>query len=118
MAPGKIQAIPVLDEASTTTISDVLTAASGVTVSSVSFARWGKMATLRIGCKKSSSISGQDNTIATLKDGYKTSIYVYGNPVLPTGMTTCALTASGNVQVGGTISANTNMYMGFVYILE
>ena len=56
----------------TTTVSDVLTAGSGVTISSVAYAQYGKVATVRITFTYSSNISSgniTNITLATMKSG-------------------------------------------------
>lgn len=107
---------------STSTISDVLTAASGTTINSVTFAKWGKVAMLAVNFKRTTAItsSSSTTTIATLKTGHRPAswaqiTHAYGN-------LGGAVSTDGTIQVAkcvGTtdIAANTNVTLRSMYIL-
>jgi len=82
-----------------TTVSNVITAASGITISRADYAVWGKLAQLFIQFKRSSAISVPadgnftDITVGTLVSGKRPTIY-----------TTCV--GAGSPQAWGYISSN------------
>lgn len=59
---------------SITTASTLLTAASGVTIASANFAKWGKLASLYVSCSKSSDISSTNTVLFTMKSGYRPAV--------------------------------------------
>lgn len=101
---------------STSTISDILTVGTNVTVSAAQFATFGKIAQLRIVFTRSSAVASGNTTIATLTSG-KTPVF--------NALATCHtnhdlvayVNANGNVVVNGPISANTSYTVYSTYIL-
>ena len=114
---------------STGTISDVITAASGWTISSVTANRWGKLCSLSVSAKKNAAIdypaTGDiaNQVIGTLKTGYRPSDYAPG--ICSTYPGWALLYTNGEVRwltaqprsAASTIAANTEIYLRFHYML-
>lgn len=102
----------------TTTISDTISAASGVTINDCSFAQWGKLAMLNVSCKKSTAIAANTATVMfTMVSGKRPPFECAG--VMPTGNGDCYITSDGNViiRVNSQYAANTNIYIRITYLL-
>lgn len=103
-----------------TTVANVVTAETGVTIAGVAFCCWGKMAMIDLTIKLSTAVTTTaDTKVATLKSGYKPKYYC--------SAITRTLGASysyiegengtGGVHIYGTIPANTNIHILATYIL-
>lgn len=102
----------------TTTPSDVLTPASGVTINFANYQQWGKVASMYVSCKKSSAIAGSTATaLFTMKEGRRPLFENVGN--MPAGRGDCYVNGEGIVSVrqDSQISANTNIYIRITYLL-
>lgn len=99
---------------STTTISDIATAASGCEITTAQYAYWGKVAMVRLVVKKSAAVSSGTTTLCTLASGKRPKYNAAG---------TCAwnktaqITTGGNVQVNGAISAGASLTILGTFIL-
>lgn len=101
---------------STSTVSDILTSGTGITITSAQFATFGKVAQLRIVFTRSSAVASGNTTIATLASGKR--------PVF-NALATCHtnhdlvayVNANGSVAVNGSIAANTSYTVYSTYIL-
>lgn len=100
-----------------TTISDIITAGTGITISAANFARWGKVAMLQLAFKKSTATAtGASITIGTVKNGYR-PIYAataggtrFAGWLTNAGSFTCT-------NYGANITANTTVYISTTYLL-
>ena len=106
----------------TSTVSDILTAASGATIVSADFAQWGKLAQLRVAVKYNQSIPSTDVTLATLKSGKKPAVEAAVTMLNAWSNAVCYISGGSSggaikVRTGGTISANTEMYLNAIYLL-
>lgn len=98
------------------TISDILSPFSGISVTSAQFATFGKVAQLRFVFSKSAAVTSGNTNIATLVSG-KTPVF--------NALATCHtnhdlvayVNANGNVVVNGPIAANTSYTVYSTYIL-
>ena len=93
---------------SVTTISSIITAASGFSISSATYKQWGKLAMVNIKFKKNSTAisSNTDMTLGTLVSGKRPSLYCQASQY-PNGSVSHAWITSGGVVHGyGTWAAN------------
>ena len=93
---------------SVTTISSIITAASGWSVSSATYKQWGKLAMVNITFKKNSTAisSNSDMTLGTLVSGKRPALYCQASQY-PNGSVSHAWITSGGVVHGyGTWAAN------------
>lgn len=103
--------------ASTSTISQIVTAETGFTFSSPSFLQWGKIGVFRIGITKNVSWSGAQNP-GTVVSGRRTitqcALVCYTSPYI-TGM----LDPNGTITINSatTINANVTHYFYAIYFL-
>ena len=99
-------------------VGNILSAASGVTINSASYAQWGKLAMLHVSCKKSSAIAANTVTqVFTMTSGKRPPFECAG--VMPTGNGDCFMVSDGAVAVrmNSQISANTNIHIRITYLL-
>lgn len=104
------------DVSSTSTISNILSPFSGISVTAAQFATFGKVAQLRLVFSKSSAVTSGNTNIATLATG-KTPVF--------NALATCHtnhelvayVNANGNVVVNGPITAETSYTVYSTYIL-
>ena len=101
------------------TISDIITAASGVTVSAATFRKWGKFAQLNVSWKKSSAIAADaTSSIGTVKSGYRPIAIVAGG----NANVSAHLNAAGALTVrnitGASMASNTTQDIAFVYMVS
>lgn len=103
----------------TTTISTVLTAASGVTVSEVQFCKWGKLAMVFIHLTPGTAInSGNELQVATLKSGYRPKFEAGGVMLSPIGITSWhGDNGAILIRPAVNIAATTNVWIAATYIL-
>ena len=101
-----------------TTISNIITAGTGNTITEAHYCSWGKMAMLMLGFKRSSAINaGAAITIGSVASGHR--------PVTDAGGSSNTLNAwlstGGNLTArnitGSQIAANTAIYISFTYLL-
>lgn len=102
---------------STTTVSNIITAASGYTIASASYKQWGKVAQLTVEVKKTAAVTSRtDVTIGTL---------VNGNRPASTAGLTCPyisinfgyIKTDGTIHLDGTWNANDTKILYSTYIL-
>lgn len=116
----------------TTTVSSIITAASGITISSAEYCQWGKVAQLQITWKSSNTISvgadgnAADVTVGTVVSGKRpkimsagTSFGDNGGPAFYylAGSGSLALGACGGTGATRTIAANTTFNCHITYLL-
>lgn len=101
-----------------TTISNIITAGTGITITEAHYCTWGKVAMLMVGLKRSTAISaGGAITIGSVKSGHR--------PVTDAGGSSNTLNAwlstGGNLTArnitGSQIAAKTAIYISFTYLL-
>lgn len=100
------------------TITDIITASSGVTISAARVAYWGKVAMLQLNLSRSSATSnGGTFTVGTVKPAYQPQYQAGGCGERLIG----ELATNGTLKVrnvsGSQIAANTTVYITFTYIL-
>lgn len=100
-----------------TTVSDIITAGTGITISAANFARWGKVAMLQLAFSRSSAIAqGGNITIGTVKTGFRPEYAAtaggtrFGGWITNAGAFTCT-------NFGAQIAANTTVYISATYLL-
>lgn len=97
------------------TIANVATAASGITISAVSYAVWGKIATLRILLTATAAkTSTAWNTVATVVSGKRPIAAVYDYADNSSNM---QLATNGNLQYYGAITSGQTMKFVATYLL-
>lgn len=100
-----------------TTVSDIITAASGFTVSSASVNIWGKVAQLTFNISKSTAVTTDTNlTIATVKSAYRPKATANGIANTST-IKVMTLGTNGEISTYGQWSAGTSRTLSFVYLL-
>ena len=99
----------------TTTLSSVITAASGVTISEAQYAVCGKVAQLRFLFKATSSKSGSW-TIGTVVSGKRPAIVAYGS-ITGTFTPYVNMNTAGVIQCYGSPTVGTSYSVGFTYLL-
>ena len=108
---------------STTTVSQILTAGSGVTLVGANYAQWGKVATLFVTMKYSSAISSgniTNITIGTLVSGKRPKVTSPFSLATTGPVIQGYIGTSGNIVLaatGGTISANSEFDIAATYVL-
>ena len=100
---------------STTTISDIATAASGCEITTAQYAYWGKVAMVRLVVKKSAAVSSGTTTLCTLVSGKRPK---YNAAAVWSWNKTGMVTTAGNVQVNGAISAGASLTILSTFILS
>lgn len=102
----------------TTTVSQVITAASGITVSSVTYAEWGKMAMLSVSISGWAASTGSQ-TGGTVVSGKRPVYNVYATDVSTSYAVYAQLTSSGALTVywGTAPGTSTSYTIRFIYIL-
>ena len=101
----------------TSTVSDVITASTNYTVTSMNFSKWGKVAQLTMKIKRSSAVTITSLTaIATLKSGYRPVHNAFAaSPA--SAIDKCYVNESGVIYVTGTLAANTEYSIFSTFIL-
>lgn len=101
-----------------TTISNIITAGSGITITEAHYCTWGKVAMLMVGLKRSTAINaGGAITIGTVASGHRPVTDAAGGSNTLNGW----LSTGGNFTArnisGSQISANTAIYISLTYLL-
>lgn len=101
-----------------TTISNIITAGTGITITEAHYCTWGKVAMLMVGLKRSTAISaGGAITIGSVKSGHRPVTDAAGGSNTLNGW----LSTGGNFTArnisGSQISANTAIYISLTYLL-
>lgn len=98
-----------------TNISQIITAASNITINSASYAQWGKLAVLYMRATTNTARSGNFN-VGTLVAGKRPAIEAGGET--GSGSHTCWATAGGIVAYnGGNVAAKATIYCKITYLL-
>ena len=97
------------------TISSIITAASGWTITAAYIYKWGKMVMFRCLAKPSSAVSGSGNVVGTLKSAYQPAVQAMAVYGYNSG---CRIMTNGEVQVSGSITANTSITISSTYLLS
>ena len=102
-----------------TTISDIVSAGSGVTISSASYAQWGKVAQIVIQLSSTNAISnGAWSTVATLVSGKRPAIANSGGALVgPCTAANIRVQTSGAIGIRASIAANATITLTATYIL-
>jgi len=115
-----LEALGLGETSETQTISSIISAASGATISSAAYAEWGKVAMLSVTFSYSSAISTTNVTIGTIVSGKR--------PVLSANAIASTGRLFGTVNTGGTVTvriptgmsdlpANNSITMRAMYLL-
>lgn len=101
-----------------TTISNIITAGTGITITEAHYCTWGKVAMLMVGLKRSTAISaGGAITIGSVKSGHRPVTDAAGGSNTLNGW----LSTGGNFTArnisGSQIAANTAIYISLTYLL-
>ena len=99
---------------STTTIASIAAAASGCEITTAQYARWGKVAMIRLVVKKSAAVSSGTTTLCTLAPDKRP---IYTAPAQWRWNNGAQITTAGAVQVNGSISAGASVTVIATYIL-
>lgn len=99
----------------TYTVGNVISAASNITIGTVGYAQWGKVAQLRVTFTTTVARSGSW-TIGTLVSGKRPVFVVRAGNVNDANML-AMIGADGVITVGGAVAANTSKEVGFTYLL-
>ena len=102
----------------TTTVSSVITAASGITIDSVTYAEWGKLAMLSVTCKGFANSTGS-KSVGTVLSGKRPVHNVYATNVSSGYAAYAQLTTGGALTVYWATAPTTatSYTIRFVYIL-
>ena len=101
-----------------TTVANVITAGTYITVSAVSYTTWGKVAQLLVTFTRSSAISdGQNFTVGTVASGKRPVQTAGGSSNSFVGWITDTGTLTVRNVTGAQIAANTTVYISFTYLL-
>lgn len=101
----------------TTTVSQILTAASGVTIVGAKYAQWGKVASLWVDAKINTAITvGTGKTIATLVSG-KRPYHETGGVWLYAGTASVTIGTNGGILVRAAMNANVEFWFQATYLL-
>ena len=99
---------------STTTISDIATAASDCEITTAQYAYWGKVAMVRLVVKKTTAVSSGTTTLCTLVSGKRPKYNAAATKAWNDG---ALVATNGRVQVNGAISAGASLTIMSTYIL-
>ena len=99
---------------STTTISNIATAATDCEVTTAQYAYWGKVAMVRLVVKKTTAVSSGTTTLCTLASGKRPK---YNAPAIWAWNKAGQISTSGAVQVNGAISAGSSLTILATFIL-
>ena len=100
---------------STTTISNVCTAASGWSVTQAQYCSWGKVATIHIVCKKNSTAASDGyQTICTLIEGKRPK---FSSPALKGWHDGAIVNTDGTIQFSDSVAANEDVQIRATYVL-
>ena len=99
---------------STTTVSDICTAASGWSVTQAQYCSWGKVATIHLAITKNNTAGSGIQTLCTLKDGKRPK---FSSPA-QYGWHDCAIIGTdGTIQISDSVAANTTVQIRATYVL-
>lgn len=102
---------------STTTVSDIISAASGLSIVSATYTQWGKIAQINVVVKKTAAVTtATDITLGTLVSGKRPSV-ACGAICSSSTISHSYITTSGSVVANGTWAANTQKTIMATYIL-
>ena len=98
----------------TTTIADIVTAGTSVTITAAQYAYWGKVAMARIVFTRSAAVASGNTVVCTLASGKRPKYYAtVGWLYNKVGV----LSTNGQITVNGAITANTSYTLLATYIL-
>ena len=117
-----LQALGIGAPTIVTTISDVVTAGSGITINEISVTKWGRVCQLYINFKSSSAIGTSSKVIATLKAPYRPMestaiISTTGNLVGYISSESHELAVTRAAAMTSNVAANTSVAMRATYIV-
>lgn len=100
-----------------TTISNIVTAASGCSVTFAEYAHWGKIAQVRIGIKKTAAVTSGNTTLGTIASGKRPAIYALVQTGSAEKNKKGSIAPNGTIVVNGAIAANEEVQILSTYIL-
>lgn len=105
------------DVVRTSTISSIITAASGITIAAATYASWGKIAMLSVGFSGVSASAGT-KTVGTMVSG-KRPTYNQNGEIVSTAVSTSQIATNGALTAtfNSAPSTSTTYYVRFIYIL-
>lgn len=111
---NKLNAFTNTAVSTTTTIADIVTEATGYSVTQAQYASWGKIAMVRLVVKKDASAGSGTQTICTLVSGKRPVYVAPGNCGYSSN---CAIGTGGGVVVSQNVAANATLQIRAIYIL-
>lgn len=103
---------------SDTTISNIITAGTGITITEAHYHTWGKVAMLMVGLKRSSAISaGGAITIGSVASGHRPVTDAAGSSNTLNGWLSTGGNFTARNITGSQIAANTDIYISLTYLL-
>lgn len=104
------------DTTITNTIANVVTPASGCTISSVQYAQYGKIAMLNLILQKNTAVSSGSTVVATIVSGKRPAIRAIAE-VLNNSIYAASVGTNGEVLLSGAITAGSNLQILATYVL-
>lgn len=103
---------------SDTTISNIITAGTGITITEAHYHTWGKVAMLMVGLKRSSAINaGGAITIGSVASGHRPVTDAAGSSNTLNGWLSTGGNFTARNITGSQIAANTDIYISLTYLL-
>lgn len=96
------------------TISDIIAAASGFTITTAGYCAWGKVAMLYVVAKVTTATSSGWHTVGTVVSGKRPAMRLHASEL---NLGASSFLTTGVLQVFGTLAANQNLYLSATYLL-
>lgn len=96
------------------TISDIIAAASGFTITTAGYCAWGKVAMLYVVAKVTTATSSGWHTVGTVVSGKRPAMRLHASEL---NLGASSFLTTGVLQVFGTLTANQNLYLSATYLL-
>lgn len=111
---NKLNAFTDTPVSTTTTISDVVIAESGYSVTQAQYSSWGKIAMVHLAVKKNSSAGSGTQTICTFVSGKRPKYVAPGDCGYSNN---CSIGTDGGVVINQSVAANETLQIRATYIL-
>lgn len=96
------------------TIANIISAASGFTITQAAFCAWGKIAMIYVRAKATAATSSGWHTVGTVVSGKRPAVMLHASE-LNFGASSFYIT--GEIQVYGAMTADKNLYLSATYLL-
>lgn len=96
------------------TIANIISAASGFTITQAAFCAWGKIAMIYVRAKATAATSSGWHTVGTVVSGKRPAVMLHASE-LNFGASSFYIT--GEIQVYGAMTADQNLYLSATYLL-